>query len=109
MCRTNFKIKPVKLELIRIKMSFMTIHFGGELAVQLRPVSIFNSFFVATFSFCFIPSLDDQKLFFNLLCPTIILYENIKLRCGCEEQGKRLYFSLKISLKTKLFYGKVSS
>ncbi|KAM7452223.1 hypothetical protein ABFA07_000403 [Porites harrisoni] len=38
-------------------MSFITIHFG-----------------------------DDQKLLFNLLCPTILLYENIKLRCKCEEK-----------------------
>ncbi|XP_029193649.2 uncharacterized protein C22orf15-like [Acropora muricata] len=39
-------------------MSFITIHFG-----------------------------DDQKLLFNLLCPTVVLYENIKSRCGC---GKRV-------------------
>nr|XP_058949889.1 uncharacterized protein CXorf65 homolog [Pocillopora verrucosa] len=39
-------------------MSFITIHFG-----------------------------DNQKLFFNLLCPTVILYKNIKLRCGCEKQA----------------------
>ncbi|XP_022781463.1 uncharacterized protein LOC111322602 [Stylophora pistillata] len=39
-------------------MSFITIHFG-----------------------------ENQKLFFNLLCPTVILYKNIKLRCGCEEKA----------------------
>ncbi|XP_068696194.1 uncharacterized protein [Montipora capricornis] len=38
-------------------MSFITIHFG-----------------------------DNQKLLFNLLCPTIVLYENIKFRCGCDDK-----------------------
>ena len=32
--------------------------------------------------------IDNEKLLFNMLCRTRVLYENIKLRCHCQKEGK---------------------
>lgn len=85
---TQIAFKVDDSTLCKLQMSFITIHFGGKLKIPYTTgkacFEIYNyggNVLLAFFA-------DDQKLLFNLFCPSIILYENIKLRCGCDAQGE---------------------
>lgn len=46
---------------------------------------------------------DKQRSLFNTQCKTIVLLDWIKVKCGCEHEG-RCYGNVKVSLSNRFYF-----